>query len=464
MTARLLLISLLAFQFAPDGQTIAQPPAQAGPPRPTAPGSISGRITDAAGKPIAGLEVRSLRRVLLNGTQQLASMGEPATTDSDGKYLLTNRPPGGYVVVAVPHVAERSPSGMTTVSKAPAPEQGPDGRLMGYVLTFFPGAVTDREAETVTVNMSEQRGVDFQLARRSVFTLTGRVDAPPGPFRVTFVVGPAKPSEQLAGINVRRGMVAADRTFEISELPEGEYGLSLRGATGWADVTVTIAGRAPDTLTVTLLPDRVVSGRVEFVGKTPAPVLQQATNAPAPFTIGLRPMTFTAANAFSSFPIRPDGTFSTRGSGAGPLALYARAPTPWVLVAGLVDGIDTLDIPYAGTGSSDAVVVFADRTSSVLVSVRNEIDRPETEATVILFSEDARYWVSRSRRLQVAQLTPAGTATFNDVPPGKYFVLAGRDFGPNRVVSPAFVESIKSRALPVEITAGESRTVNIKVN
>ena len=106
-----------------------------------------------------------------------------------------------------------------------------------------------------------------------------------------------------------------------------------------------------------------------------------------------------------------------------------------------MDGIDTLDIPYTGAGSTDAVVVLADRPSSVLVSVRNEIDRPETDATVILFSEDARYWVSRSRRVQVAQLTPGGTATLTDVPPGKYFVLAGRDFGPNRVVSPAFIKA-----------------------
>ena len=98
------------------------------------------------------------------------------------------------------------------------------------------------------------------------------------------------------------------------------------------------------------------------------------------------------------------------------------------------------------------------------MSVRSAIDRPETDATVILFSEDARYWVSRSRRVQVAQLTPGGTATLNDVPPGKYFVLAGRDFGPNRAISPAFIQSIKARALPLEILAGESRAINLKVN
>jgi len=441
-------------------------PPQTLPPRPTAPGSISGRITDVTGKPIVGLEVRSLRRVVLNGIQQLASSGELATTDADGKYRLANRPAGDYFVVALPHVTERTaPSGIGTVRKAPPPEQGPDGRMLGYALTFFPGAVAEREAATVTVEATERADIDFQLARRSVFNLTGRVQGIQSPMVPTMVVvTPARPIEQLAGINVRRAVTGVDGTFDISELADGEYVLSLRGASGWAEATVTIAGRAPDPLTLTLRPERIVSGRVEFVGKTPPPVLEQPRAAPPSFSVELRPAAIAPGTSFASVPVRPDATFSARGSGSGPLSLRARTAAPWVQVAGLVDGIDTLDIPYAGDGSTNAVIVLADRPSSVLVSVRSEIDRPETDATAILFSEDARYWISRSRRVQVAQLTPGGTATFTDVPPGKYFVLAGRDFGPNRVVSPAFIESIKARALPLEILAGESRAVNIKVN
>jgi len=436
------------------------------PPRPIAPGSISGRITDVAGKPIAGLEVRSLRRVVLNGVPQLASIGDLATTDADGRYRLANRQAGEYFVVALPYVTERTmPSAFATVRKAPPPEPGPDGRLVGYVLTFFPGAVADREASTVTVEASERADIDFRLARRPVFDLTGRMDGPQGPLApATVVVTPARPIEQLAGINVRRAMTAVDGTFEISELADGQYLLSLRGAAGWAEATVTIAGGVPGPLTVTLRADRIVSGRVEFVGKTPPPVLEQPRAVPPSFSAELRPATITVGTSFSTVPIRPDGTFSTRGSGSAPLSLRARTVAPWVQVAGLVDGIDTLDIPYTGDGSTNAVIVLADRPSSVLVSVRNEIDRPETDATVILFSEDARYWISRSRRVQVVQLTPGGTATFTDVPPGKYFVLAGRDFGPNRVIGPAFIENIKSRALPIEIAAGESRAVNLKVN
>jgi hypothetical protein len=466
MTMRLLLIGLLALHSVSNGQTIAQTPAQAGPPRSTAPGAISGRITDAAGKAIADLEVRSFRRVNLNGSPQLASTGDPATTDSDGKYRLSNRPPGDYFVVALPHVPERTgPSGSSTVRRAPPPEQGPDGRPIGYVLTFFPGAIAEREAEAVTVQASERADVDFRLARRNVFNLTGRVEGPQGRVApASIVVRPARQFDQLAGMNVRRGVVGSDGSFEISELPDGEYMLSVSGPFGWAEAKVTIAGRTPDPVTLMLRPDRVVAGRVEFVGKTPPPVLEEPMGGRSAFSVSLRPVTLTPGTSFVVAVIGPGATFSARGSGSGPMALRAQTQTPWVQVAGFVDGVDTLDIPYTGTGSTDALVVLADRPSSVLVSVRNEIDRPETDATVILFSEDARYWISRSRRVQVAQLTPGGTATFTDVPPGKYFVLAGRDFGPNRVIAPAFIESLKARAIPVEIAAGESRALNLKVN
>ena len=444
----------------------APPPPQAGPPRSTAPGSISGRITDAAGKPIAGLEVRSLRPVILNGVQQLASTGELATTDADGKYRLANRPAGNYFVIALPHVTERTaPFGITTVRKAPAVEPGPDGRMLGYVLTFFPGVIDERGAEAVAVQTSERTDTDFQLARRNVFTLSGRVEGMQGRIGAPgLVVMPASQREQLAGMNVRRGAIGVDGRFEVPELPDGEYALTVRGSSGWAEATVIVAGKPPEPLTLTLRPDRTISGRVEFAGKTPPPTLEPPGAAPPAFSVELRPVNVTPATSFTVTPVRADATFSARGSGSGPLALRARTQAPWVQVAGLVDGIDTLDIPYTGEGASNAVIVLADRPSAVMLSVRSEIDRPETDATAILFSEDARYWVSRSRRVQIAQLTPAGTATFTDVPPGKYFVLAGRDFGPNRPISPAFIESIKARALPLEIAPGESRAVNLKVN
>ena len=90
-------------------------------------------------------------------------------------------------------------------------------------------------------------------------------------------------------MNVRRGVVGSDGNFEVSELPDGEYLVSVRGPFGWAEATVTIAGRTPDALTLTLRPDRVVAGRVEFVGKNAAAgrwSSQLARGSPFPSSCG----------------------------------------------------------------------------------------------------------------------------------------------------------------------------------
>jgi len=241
---------------------------------------------------------------------------------------------------------------------------------------------------------------------------------------------------------------------------------------------VTVAGAAPAELLIQLQPNRVVSGRVEFVGQTPPPELtgpQRLSGPPpaglpraglGPFSIELRPAVISPGASMMVAPVRPDATFSTEGSGPGPFVLRG-APTgrggPWTQIAGIIDGIDTLDVPYSGRGSTDAVVIFADRVTALFVNVRDDNDRPVGDATVILFADDPRYWTALSRRMRLAPVLPGGTTTLYEMPPGKYFIAASRDVKPAQEITPAFIESIKPRALPLEMAVGENRSVTVRV-
>ena len=117
---------LLASQVPPAGQ----PPR----PRPSAPGAISGRITDADGKPVAGIEVRTMRRMTLGGVSQIVSTGAPnvgvGVSDAEGEYVIADRNPGEYLVVAFTHGRALTPkSSLDTVryfviaTKGIAPDQ-----------------------------------------------------------------------------------------------------------------------------------------------------------------------------------------------------------------------------------------------------------------------------------------------------------------------------------------------------
>lgn len=148
-----------------------------------------------------------------------------------------------------------------------------------------------------------------------------------------------------------------------------------------------IAGTAPPPVVLEMQPDRVVSGRVEFTGSTPPPVMQGPSQAKPEFMVELRPAVLSAGASFTATPIGSSLTFSTRAGGSGGLALRVRVPAPWVQVAGFIDGVDTLDVPYTGSGSKDALIVIADCRTGLQVTVRDAADRPAADATVILFSE-----------------------------------------------------------------------------
>ena len=453
-----LAVVLLASQVPPVGQ----PPR----PRPSAPGAISGRITDADGKPVAGIEVRTVRRMTLAGVSQLVSVGgqDVGVSDAEGKYVIANRDPGEYLVVAFTHGRALTPKpSLDTVRLGPPPSAGPDGVMLGYVMTFFPGTPIDGEATPVTVMTTERTGTDIRLSRRPVFELTGSISGSSGSRPTPWVtVTPASVGDQMAGLNVRRVRLN-DGRFQAPDLPAGVYLISYRGLSGWAEGTVTIAGTAPAPVVLQLQPDRLVSGRVEFAGSTPPPIPQGPPTAKPEFWVELRPAVVTAGVSFTATPIGSSLTFSTRAGGSAPLALRVRVPAPWIQVAGYIDGVDTLDVPYEGSGSKDALIVITDRRTGLQVTVRDAADRPAVDATVILFSEDPRYWIRSSRRASVLVAT-GGSVTVPDVPPGRYFVIAAKGIAPDQPVTPAFIESVRAKALPIEIVAGENRSVTLRIN
>jgi hypothetical protein len=442
---------------------------QAGPPlrpRPSAPGAISGRITDADGKPVAGIEVRAMRRMAPNGVLQLVSVGgqDVGVSDADGKYFIANREPGDYLVVAFTHGRVLTPKpSLDTVRLGPPSSAGPDGVTLGYVITFFPGTPIDSEATPVTVTTADRTGTDIRLSRRPVFELTGSISgsATSGP-TPWVTIAPASLADHMGGLNVRRVRLI-DGRFSVPDLPAGAYVVSYRGLSGWAESTITIAATTPAPVVLELRPDRLVSGRVEFTGATPPPVIPAPSQVRPDFMVELRPAVLMAGASFTSTPIGSSLTFSTRAGGSGGLALRVRVPAPWVQVAGYIDGVDTLDVPYTGAGSKDALIVIADRRTGLQVSVRDAADRPAPDATVILFSEDPRYWVRSSRRAAVLVAT-GGSVTMPVVPPGRYFITAVRGIPADQTVTTAFIESVKARALPLEIAAGENRSVTLKVN
>jgi uncharacterized protein (DUF2141 family) len=446
----------------PGGRTGLPPAAGsagAAPP-PAAPGVISGRVTDADGKPLAGIQVRSMRRAVNpNGQVQFINSGASARTDADGRYRLTNRTPDEYVVLAEAYSIDLATG--TTSRDVPSASPGTDGAMAGNLTTFHGGVTDQRAASIVRVARDEVADINIQLARRPVFNVTGSIPGLPlTSMQFWVVLMPLESREQLSTLNVRRIAITDNGTFSITEVPDGEYLLSFNSPSGWAETPMRVAGRSPDAVVLTLRPPTTFKGRVEFRGSIAAPTIVRDVRE---FAVELAPAQRTIGSSMIRTVIQPDGTFTATVSGPGPFQVRGLAPAPWIQASGIANGADTLDLPVAADkGIEDTLVIFTDRPSALLVRVKDAADQPLIGAGVIVFSEEPQYWSSRSRRVQLGQTTSGGTATFSNLPPGRYFVVAGRDIAPNAAITPDFVAALKARAIPFEMIAGESKSVDVR--
>lgn len=461
-------VATVGIMTTPSRGTSVAPAGRGGPPVPPAPGGISGRVLDHEGKPLAGIEVRTMRPRLLNGRVDYLPIGQAITTGPDGRYLAANRAPGDYIVAAAPYALDLGSQARQSVRRAPASSVDADGVLRGYVVSFCPATDDHSRAAVIKVGQTEVAGVDITLVRKPVFELRGRLD---GSFNAGFGFPPAVTvfatnlGPAMTGNFQRRVPVGQDGAFAVPDLPEGDVVVAFSGPAGWAREQLNVSAKT-SPVTLSLRPPMSVSGSVEFHGDAPRPEPPAPSRGVAtpviPFVIQLTSVQPEPGTS-GGFQQGTDGTFVASASGPGPFRLRATYPAPWIQVSGLVDGLDTLDVPLPfGPAASGARVVMADRPTTLVINVRDANDAPLPNVLVALFADDERYWVSGSRRAHAGPSSAVATATFTGLPAGKYLVAIAPELPANAVASVPLFRRLVARATPVELALRESRSITVQ--
>jgi hypothetical protein len=391
--------------------------------------TISGRVFDDQGSPMAGATISISRWGVEAGRRQLQRVTW-IVADGRGEYT-GSVPPGEYLVSA------SSDEVRIATWSSPLPP------MSGFRRVFYPFARDAAGAEPIRVAPGQHRGdVDVQLRAEPMVRLFGglRDSSGTGVLPKSVALSTRDESESRRGASVdASGRFMFDKLFPGEYLVDGasSYDNVSRPATKtWVGAVVNVGTRDSE-VTLDVHRDYMIRGRVVFDGDDPPPagLLGQIglfmlppdvegigdviPAHPVVQTDGTFTMELTAGRYLATVEIGYEFSLSDRPSDAALAALRR-----WTPASMIWNGRDILTTPLDLTADISDVVLTL-RRSHPQGAVRGRVIG--SRALVVLIPADPSQWVDfgAGRNLRVAR-TGDGGAYRITAPAGDYFVAAVR--------------------------------------
>jgi hypothetical protein len=474
-------------------------------------GAIGGAITDEAGEPLAGILVRAYRRGFTAGRQVFSAYGNPSETDERGMYRIWALPAGDYVIgIASRFVEEDLPDDpselfmtapgtpteapipalplgfirpvtanriVSAIPGSPPPIDTESGASLAFPTTFFPGTTVAAAASPIRLAAGEKRdGVSFQLRPVPVTRVAGRVVDPSGraPARVNLLMLPAGGDDRIViGDFVVAGM-SPNGEFGFSFVPAGQYVIEARGNGTpdpgqpplskplWASVAVSVGATGPNDLVIKLEEGMAFGGQLRVDGEKP-PALRSLANVRV--ALDLQSPNSTLPAIALTAGVTEEGRFHLPQLMPGEYRIsVVGLPRDWRLSSAIIDGRDALDFGLKIPPRRDldnAVLTISNRLAELSGTLRDAGGAPAARGTVIIFPSDAIYWPTATWRIQGVRPDADGSFRFAQLPAGSYLVVAA-DVEPGQWRDPAFLETLKTKAIPVVLRDGEKATKDLR--
>ena len=428
-------------------------------------GAIPGRVTDDFGDPVTRANVFASR--IMPGSTTFQRTGGYAQTDDQGRFRLYGLEPGEYVVGA-----ETRGSGGPQV----------EGETEGFAATYYPSALSEREAARIRVPASGDSGdVDIQLVRTRTFRITGTVMNSRGQTVENPQVMLTRATPGSGGFSTGGNMSSMQGgRFTIRDIVPGDYRLVVRPmqmgprseqetAKGpkpeYATVPLSVASDIDDLVIMTQ-PGASIVGRITFAEGTPAtlPSVRISTQP------GERTMMFGPAPSATS---GQDGTF-TLNDLFGPLLIRGGVmggspgnPSVYTLRSVMLGGTDITDTPveFKAEHSRHLEIVLTARASTVEGTVTDDNGAFTSDVMVMMIPEDKAAWRVTSPRMRMAPPMKEGRFSIPRVLAGRYYMVAvPRDgFYVSPDTSPELFEQLAKEGTSVTVGEDEKRTVDLRV-
>jgi hypothetical protein len=362
-------------------------------------------------------------------------------------------------------------------ARAPAAIADPNTERRGVTLThiFYPGTSMSDRATPVTLAAGEVRnGVNIDLEYVPTAAVEGSVTVPQG-MRVQLYIANTDAISPVPG--VRSTSASEEGRFSFRSVPPGTYSIAARAyptnvrtgaipaeTTMWGETHLVVAGEDVSGIALALQPSLTISGRVDFEGsgpripellamRVPIPALPAGISNPIPL-----PSAVIDGSRFSITGVLP-GRYRFTSPPRG-----IRAPLgPWWMKSLLLNGREILDEPLELRESTDqGVITFSDRTSELSGVVRAADGAPITDAFVVCFAADPRFWFHQSRRVAGVRLSTEGKYVVRNLPAGDYLVTVANDVELNEWFDPEMLKTLARRAVRVALKDNEQKALDLR--
>lgn len=409
---------------------------------------ISGTVVDDLGEPVALVRVTAFRSRYQEGKRKLSATGRDVETNDLGQYRLFGLQPGTYFV-----------------GTRPTPGPSMDG--YPFAPSYYPGTLNPGEAQRVVLRLGQERGgVDFvqppgRLARLSgtVIDSTGRPLA----------------NARVSIVNPGTGYVIStpvepDGSFSLQNIAPGEYGLAAvllgprAGDVEQAMVQVTVTGEDVGGLVLQMTHGCRLLGHV-VADDGSAPALSASGVRVYPFPV-VSDSPLSIQNIGTQGIVKDDWSFEMNGIGGTMLFRPSGLPAGYMLKSVLLDRRDITDLPVDIKGPEDITglqVVITSQVTEVAGAGSDAKGQPVLEYATVIFADDAARWKYPSRFIATARPDQHGRFKISNLPPGRYLAVALEYLEEGQWEDPDYLEALRPVATMFTLSAGETKTLALKV-
>jgi len=415
--------------------------------------SISGHITNEAGKPLRGVSVQAMKSSYLRGRHELHDVAR-ATSSEAGEYGITGLPPGKYCLFFKPPPSPKSVA---------AHDKSND---KSYVPVYYPAANDRAHAITLVVRAGDElAGIDMNLVPLRTVHIRGRVinartALPSNEAEVTLL------SDQGETV-FSPGRSFSGGAFEFRGVPPGSYVVVAQqpstpkeSKTMWGWTSAEVKETDVEHVDVVVSPGADVTGHIRVEGKTADDFSKEIGNMVGVLEPQEAQSLASLTPDIDNASVRPDVTFIFREVPEGSYRInFSPVPSGFYLRSS--DASETFEAGITvsrGHSPLTLELVLNPGAGRVDGTVESD-DQPVPSAAVALVPDGKQR--AQSNYYRQAFTDHLGRFVLRNIAPGNYTLFAWEQIDRDAFFDPEFLAQYEDRGKAVHVEEGDHITVKL---